>query len=251
MLYIHQLRDLCPKTADIESVQLLRDIRQKNPSNEQIIQDLMSVLEFNNREIIIDSMNRIAPAIERIKGLISKNDPIYESINLHRAVSMLTEIIDDLKNNIDYFDDINLFRNDIKDKLNNIVSSIRNAKTSEEKYNLNSEINEIFKRILRTDDFTLKYENLVYEKDTARMKDLHESLANGFFFHITVKEHIDRKSFESIKSRIPHEKLVKADEIMNDVLKIKKGVDIAYEFNMSMIKFSIFFYSYIRYMNAS
>jgi len=250
MLYIHQLRDLCPKTADIESVQLLREIKQKSPSNDQIIKNLMSLLEFSSMEVMQDSLDRINPTIEGIKSLISENDPVLEAINLHRAVLMLAEIFGGLENNTSYFNEIMSLREDIECRLKDVIYSIKSAGTNKEKNALNIKINEILNKMLRSDNFTLRYEILIYEKDIARINDLHESMINGFFFHITVKEHIDRLNFDHIKQRIPSEKLEKVNEITKNILEIKKGIDKAYEFNMSIIKFSVFFYSYIKWINS-
>src|SRR3989344_815714 len=250
MIYIHSLKDLTPKTADIESVQIIREIKPKikKPFSEEEIANRLS--EFFPAEAEIHESGKaskiVEPTIEKIKEIISTNNPVYEAINLYRTVSMLEEINQPLINNIDYSEEIMLWKNEFIKEVVYILNNISSLKTHEESINLNERDNSMFIRILRNSDFVFNGSDIINEGKLARVKDLQESLGNGFFFHITVKEHLDKVDFSIIKARIKQSELMLAEEIARDIFEIKKGVQAAYDLNMKMVNLSVIIYSYVK-----
>ena len=178
--------------------------------------------------------------------MIITNDPLYESINLVRAITMLEELDEPLIKNIEYLKEMESWQNQLLNDIIFIVSSLPNANTMDEKMKLNNEINNIFKKILRNDDFMFNSNGMINEGKFTRINDLYKSLKDGFFFHFTVKEHLDKSSFDAVKNRIPSTNAQRVDNITRDILEIKKGVDKTYDYNMNMIKLIVDFYSHIK-----
>jgi len=237
MIYIHSLKDLTPKTAEVESVQIIRNIKSNpkvNLSRERLSENFSQFFIDSADFILIENSSRlINPTISSIKELIITNDPLYESINLVRAITMLEELDEPLIKNIEYLKEMESWQNQLLNDIIFIVSSLPNANTMDEKMKLNNEINNIFKKILRNDDFMFNSNG-------------YKSLKDGFFFHFTVKEHLDKSSFDAVKNRIPSTNAQRVDNITRDILEIKKGVDKTYDYNMNMIKLIVDFYSHIK-----
>jgi len=250
MIYIHSLKDLTPKTAEVESVQIIRNIKSNpkvNLSRERLSENFSQFFIDSADFILIENSSRlINPTISSIKELIMTNDPLYESINLVRAITMLEELDEPLIKNIEYLKEIESWQNQLLNDIIFIVSSLPNANTMDEKMKLNNEINNIFKKILRNDDFMFNSNGMINEGKFTRINDLYKSLKDGFFFHFTVKEHLDKSSFDAVKNRIPSTNAQRVDNITRDILEIKKGVDKTYDYNMNMIKLIVDFYSHIK-----
>jgi len=250
MLYIHSLKDLTPKTADIESVPIIREIKSKikKPFTEEEFKSKFS--EFFPDDLGIEEIKKasklIEPTIEEIKKLIDENNPSYEAINLYRTVSMLEEINQPLIENIKYSEEIKSLKDEIINEVTHIFNNISSAKSHEESIKLNEKVNSLFRTILRNADFAFNSSDMINEGKLARIKDLHESLSNGFLFHITVKEHLEKIDFNIIKNRIRHEELRPAENIARDIFEIKKGVQSAYDINMKMVNLLVIIYSYIK-----
>ena len=106
MIYIHSLKDLTPKTAEVESVQIIRNIKSNpkvNLSRERLSENFSQFFIDSADFILIENSSRlINPTISSIKELIITNDPLYESINLVRAITMLEELDEPLIKNIKY-----------------------------------------------------------------------------------------------------------------------------------------------------
>lgn len=250
MLYIHSLKDLTPKTADIESIPIIREIKSKikKPFTEEEFYNKFN--EFFPVGAGIDEIKKasklIEPTIEKIKKLIDENSPSYEAINLYRTVSMLEEIDQPLIENIKYSEEIKSMKDEAIKEVTFILNNISSAKTQEESIKLNERVNSLFRKVLRNADFAFNGNDMINEGKLARIKDLHESLGNGFLFHITVKEHLEKIDFNVIKNRIKHEELRPAEDVSRDIFEIKKGIQSAYDINMNMVNFSVIIYSYIK-----
>ena len=250
MIYIHELQDLGPKTAEIESVPIVRQIKDKlktSVSEQHLSENISPFFVLKESiELINNSLNLMDPVINEIKILISKNSPVFESINLYRAVSMLEEIRQPLINNIDYVKEIELYQQDFIQETASLFNDILNIKTNEENIELNKKVNLIFQKILRNNDFKFNYIDIIGEGKLNRIKDLHSSLSNGFFFHTTVKEHLDKVSFSLIKERIPREEIEAVNNITKDIFEIKNGIQKAYDINMNMVNLTVILYSYLK-----
>ena len=250
MIYIHSPKDLNSKTIEVESVQIIRNVkgRLKVPVSQELLLDDFSSYLINKDDIdlIIKSSGMVMPAISKINELISGRNSVYELINLGRAVSMLGEMYEPILNNIKYLNEIESLQNQMIGNFSMILNNMPSAKTIDEKTRLNNELNLIFSRILRGNQIMFNSNGIINEGKFARINDLNKSLNEGCFFHFTVKEHLDKVGFNGIKSRIPQSELNKVDDIARDVIEIKKGVDKAYECNMNMVKLTIHIYSYLK-----
>ena len=88
-------------------------------------------------------------------------------------------------------------------------------------------------------------EDMINEGKFARINNLHKSLSDGFFFHFTVIEHINKIDFNAVRMRIPSHNLSNVEDIARDVFEIRKGVNIAYDYNMKMVQIIVNLYSYL------
>jgi hypothetical protein len=250
MLYIHELRDLSQKTAEIESVPIVRSIKgNMHPtlSKEKMLSHFSGFcITYEDMEIISDSINLINPAINEIKAVMDKNDPLYEAINLQRAVNMLDEVYAPLVNNLNYANEIISCQEELIKEITEILDLLPGIKNMEEKMKINQKFNVIFQKILRNGEFKFNYLDIINEGKFNRIKDLYDSLINGFFFHVTVKEHLEKQGFNAIKERIPDSELESSEQITGKVFDIKRGIQRAYECNHRMINLAVVLYSYIK-----
>lgn len=250
MLYIHTLKDLTPKTADIESVPIIREVKSRlnKPFSEQEFHESFDKFFPESKDIneIKKASEMIEPAIEKLKELINQNNPAYEAINLYRTVSMLEEVNQPIIENIIYLEEIRSWKDEFIREINLIFKNIKSVNNQEEYIKLNERINYMFRKMLRNDEFVFNSNDIINEGKLARIRDLHESLGNGFFFHITVKEHLDNVDFSIIKTRIKREELEPAEEIAKEIFKIKNGVQTSYDLNMNIVNLSVIIYSYIK-----
>jgi len=159
---------------------------------------------------------------------------------------MLGEMYEPILNNIKYLNEIESLQNQMIGNFSMILNNMPSAKTIDEKTRLNNELNLIFSRILRGNQIMFNSNGIINEGKFARINDLNKSLNEGFFFHFTVKEHLDKVDFSIIKARIKQSELMLAEEIARDIFEIKKGVQAAYDLNMKMVNLSVIIYSYVK-----
>lgn len=252
MLYVHQLKDLTAKSADIESVFIIRELKQKTPLplTEEKIREYFSLFFVSESEK--NAMSRayslIDTTMQDIIQLAHMNDPELEPINLQRALNMLKEIPQPLLNNLNYAKEVSAWQEGLVKEFPYLISSIPNLSTHQEKVNCNIKLNSIFEKLLRSNDMAFNYKDVINEAHTSRMNDLSESMARGFLFHIFLEEELKKVDFSKIKQRISPGKLEAVERIHARVDDIKKGVDAAYDVNMRMIIWAINVYGYIKWM---
>lgn len=254
MLYIHKLNDLTLKSADIESTPLIRELKSTSrlPLSEDSIQTRVSKFFISSKdiELMLNTESIIPLAIDEITPL-QENKELYELINLHRAIANLNEIPFAIKKNIEYANHILEFQSNLVQTITPLLNQIPSLKSSEDKKALDTKLSEIFEKILRNNEtIKLTHEDIIYEAQLARINSLAKSMKEGFFFHFTIEEHMNKKSFEEINSRIPISELHKVEEINKKVLEIEKGVQAAYDHNMRMIELAIILYSYIKWLKS-
>ena len=106
MLYIHKLSNLAPKTADVESVYLIRELKQKTPYplTEQAVSDYFSelMLSTTDKEQIEHALSLVQPTIEEFQQLLLEKDTVLEVINIQRAIQVLQEMPEALRANLIY-----------------------------------------------------------------------------------------------------------------------------------------------------
>lgn len=254
MIYIHNLKDLSAKTADIESVPIIRELRKSVvlPISEEKLHDSLReyfMLETDER-VMVNALSLIEPTVERIKEIFEQRDPLYEPINLKRAVDMLIEICTPLENNIMYTRDVYAAKNNIIVELGNIFNNISKLKSQEELRLLNQKLNDVFKKVLRNENMELNVNGIVSEPQLERINALNRNIENGFLFHISIEEELSKKTFNIIKQRIPYKELERVERIMENIRNIKDGVEVAYRNNMRMVNLALLLYSYIKFLTS-
>lgn len=250
MIYIHRLTDLNPKSAEIESTLIIRDLKRKSsyPFKPEMFQESFATffMSDTDQEVISNSLKLVEPAIEELKSMSEKNDETYESINIKRAIDLLSELPQPMKTNILYADDISHWRGQLVFDLTETLNAIPKLTKKEDMVAHNDKLNGIFKQILRKDDMYFNSQGLVNEANIEHTDALVSSMENGFLFHILLEEEIKKIKFSIIRNRLPKSELDRFDRLKARILEIKRGVDRAYEHNMRMVQLAVIIYSFIR-----
>ena len=250
MIYIHKLDQLSPKTANIEVVPIIREIKPKTKlplSKEEIRNSFIPYfVKDEDSSVMEHSLEIIPTAVQELKKLLDEKNAIYEEINIARAMKLIQEIPGPLKQNLAYAKTMFQNKNAFFDEAFNVISSIPNCKNYDQKAELNKKINELFKYLLRSEEFRFNCQDLITEAHTNHINDLANMLSNGYLFHVRIEEELNKASFETIRLRIPRDRLLISERIKSQVLEIKKGVDKAYKINMLTINVALLLYSYIR-----
>lgn len=255
MLYIHNLQSLNPKSAEVEVIPLIRELKKKTPypiAEKQFLEQFtplfVSTLDTENME---QSLNTVFPTIEKVKKLMIEKSEVHEPINLQRTMQLLNEVPTPLQKNMDYAQEIIELQTNFAAQLTPLLNKIPQLKSLEEKKECNKQIDQIFQKILRNNNFTFNYKDIINEAHIEHMRGLVESMEKGYFFNITLEEELKKMKFEELKQRIPEQKLKEAEEIKKNIETIKKGVDRAYEINMRMQNWAVILYSYIKWLSST
>lgn len=250
MLYIHRLEQLNPRGADLESVYLCREIRQRNPFPFKELKTSEHFSEFFVSELDIDAMTNalelINPTLEMVEVIQAAANPIHEAINVKRTVQLLKNAPEPLLKNLLFAKDISEWQAGVISKVTGILNAIPKTKIQEEKLRLNQELNGVFQKLLRNNDFRFNFYDLVAEGPRSEINGLHESMNKGYLFHYSLEEELKKVSLEEIRYRIPPDKMEEFNKIQSNILLIKKGMERAYDLNMRMIQWAVALYSYVK-----
>ena len=254
MQYVHRIQDLNSKSIDIESVPLIRTLKQKTPyplSEEKLRQQFsLFFVSPPDQEEMQEALQAVDPAIKRVLAVAAKKDPVYEGVNLLRTVQILQELPSPLQQNIRYYEEMTQFQQAFFKEATPLLNAIPSLQTEEEKIACNEKLGMIFQTLLKSDELFFNSTNLINESHVNHMKGLLESLEKGYLFYFTVEEELKKVSFETVKLKLPQEKLSQGEAIYQDVFLIKRGVDRAYDDNMRMTHWAIHFYAYIKWLSS-
>ncbi|MFH1682241.1 MAG: hypothetical protein ABIA37_00440 [Candidatus Woesearchaeota archaeon] len=250
MLYIHMLKDLNLKSAEIESTQIIRELKRsvRLPVAEAEI-DKITELFFASeadKEAIETAISLILPTMEGIQKIFSRNDPLYELINLKRANGVLKEAFPALVANIEYIEEINQEKNRLFTEFTQTLNLINKLKDEQEKKDHNQKLNLIFERVLRNKEFKFNFMGIVNEVHKENVSGLCKSMAEGYFFHVRLEEEIRKDRFEVIRRRVPATELEEVERISTQISKIERGVLAAYNYNLRMVELSVYLYSMVK-----
>ncbi|MBI4159328.1 hypothetical protein HY500_03670 [Candidatus Woesearchaeota archaeon] len=255
MVYIHKLNQLTPKIADIESVPIIRIIKKdfSLPVKEEVIKKYFSpyFVQEQDIEAMKNSLNIIQPTLEEFKELLEKKDPDYASVNITRAYKLVSEVQEPLLLNTHYAEGIFTWQEEFVKEATLIFNSLPGARSHEKKIELNNKLNVLFQKILRNREFTFAYQDIIHEAEFEHIASLKNMISDGFLFYIKMEEELNKINFNSIKKRIPLDKLRHSESLEKSVSGIKNGVDKAYHINMSMINWAVLFYSYVKFLKGS
>ena len=255
MIYIHQLKDLSTKTADIECTPLIREIKKghsiplrEEEVSRQLIIDYVSKIDI---EYMTKTQSLIPEAIDEIVEL-SEMGKDLEKINLKRAIEGLKEITEPMEKNTEYAKKLIEHQEQFAAKLTLLLNTIPELKTDQEKKDFDEKITAVFSRLLRNKkDFSFAYSDIINEEHTSRLHNMMESMNEGVFFHVKLEEHLNKEEGKDVVRRIPAAELDKVNSITKKITLIKEGVDRAYETNMRMVNMAVVIYAYIKWLNKS
>lgn len=252
MLYIHKLSDFQRKAAEVESVYLIRELKGKTPYpfTESKIGDYFADFFISrlDLEAMETTLNLVEPTIELVENLLREENPLYEKANLLRAVQVLKMMPVNLFNNLVYVQDIAEWQQQFITEATSILNAIPQLNRAEEKQLYNSKLSALFEKILRNQELSFNFMDIINEAHVSNVNGLIESFGRGYFFHYTLEEELKKASFESIQGRIPPEMLARVKEIEDNLFIIKKGIDRAYEANMRLVNCALVLYSYVKWM---
>lgn len=251
MLYIHKLSDLTPKAAELESIYMVREIRNKRKFPLKPGELDNELAEFLIAPTDIEAMKEAQVSIilikEFVKRILRENSSLYEAVNLERTLSILDEISLPLQKNQQFAEKMCLWQEVISSEFTGAVNSIPNLQSTAEKQQTNALFQKLFSKILRNEQFSFTFQDIVNEAHTSRIEQLDEGMEKCFLFHISLEEELTKASFEAVKKRIPPEKLQEVNEQHQHIKIIRKGIERAYKSNKRLVNLAVVMYSYIRW----
>ena len=250
MLYIHMLKDLNLKSADIESMQIIRELKRSVllPIEEKEIEKLTELFFASeaDREAVNTAIALVLPAIEEIQQIASKENPIYEPINMKRAVNIIKESWPALIKNIEYIEKISEEKRQLLAEFSQTLNLIPQLKTEQEKEEYNRKLNAVFENVLRSKEFRFNFQDIINEMHKENVSGLSKSMAEGYFFHIRLEEEIRKDRFEVIRKRVPPAELEQVEKIARMIDKIEKGVLAAHCYNLRMVELAVHLYAMVK-----
>ncbi len=255
MIYIHALKDLNPKSLEIEATPLLRQIKQtqKLPlSGEKIKEQICSFL-ISQEDLALgeNALALIESAIKEIIDMPKQNPAVYEIISLQRTSSDLKDIPAALKNNMDYAQRILGMQPALISELTSLLNSLPMLKNKsvQEKLVYEEKVKNIFAEILRNKNgFFFNFGDIINEVHLSRVKSLTEMMQTKAVFHVKLEEYLKKMDFSSISKRIPAEEIRKAESVEQKIKEIKIAVEKFYNYNLNMINMAILLYAYIKWL---
>lgn len=252
MLYVHQLNHLTPKIAELESVYLVRELKQKHryPLQAEKVAEEFSDLRISetDTQFLQEALALIGPTIELVNNILLQKDPLHEPINIQRTLQLLKELPPYVINQLEYLEDITVWQEPFLRNIASLLNTIPKLRTTEEKIRVNNQLKEIFQKILRNPEMHFNATDLIGEGSKAQIEGLHESMMKGFFFKVTLEEELKKVDFAIIQKRLPSERLAETETIERNIANIKRGLERAYQVNMCMVHCAVILYAYIKWM---
>ncbi len=252
MLYIHKLDQLTMKTAEIESVYIIRDLKQKTPHPFSVtdMQDFLIdfTISATDKQVIEEGLQQVEPALQSLSWLHAEKNSVHEAVNVQRAIQLISEVPAALEANLAYIDSMMAWQESFAAEITPLLNSIPKLKAKDEKLVVNQKVNDIFQKILRNNTFRFHFLDVVNESHINHLAGLHESMNKGYLFRISLEEELKKVDFAYIRQRLPQDKLQEADKIAAEIALIRCGVDRAYDANMRMVNLALVLYAYVKWM---
>lgn len=253
MLYLHRLNDLNPKTADNESLTLIRELKQKFnfPFSVPQVQESLEIYSLSPQELekIKKALDTIEPTSGQIKRILAEKNPLHEPINLQRGIQILNSLVVPLQLNLAYLQERLDKQKELASQTTELLNSIPYLKTKEQKIEVNEKISRLFEEILRNKELSFRYLDIIHEGLINDLGGLKEGMAKNFFFHITLEEELRKADPHAIRNRIPLENLKEVEQIEDGLSQIYTGVETAYKVNYRMICLTVLLYSFVKWVN--
>jgi len=249
------LNHLTPKNAELESVYLVRELKQKlrYPLEEAKVRSSLDSFRIQASEVQVmqEGLKAIQPTAEKITHLLLQRDATHEPINVQRAIKQVKDLEAPLQNNIHYLQEMLLWQEAFAGGISNLLNAIPRLRSQEDKQAYNQKLKEIFSYILRNKEFLFNFSDIVGEGQQNSIRGLGESMQQGFFFKVTLEEELKKLEFKAIKMRLSNEQLRAAEDIAADITIIKQGIEKAYEVNLRMVHLAVHLYAYVKWMMSS
>ena len=218
------------------------------PEIEQILKRSSKILSI---DLIEEAAKLLTPTTELVQSIMQDNDSIHEVVNIQRTLQILTELPGPLQINLNYINEMLAWQEQFINIFVAVFNKIPYLKSKEEKVFYNGQVSDLFEKILRNKEFGFQDEDIISEAQISHIVGLNESLASGFLFHFTLEEELKKVDFETIKPRISQNRLQEDAVIRENVFKIRRGVERAYDINMRMVNLALVMYSYVKWLTSS
>jgi len=242
------------RSAETESVYLLREIKQKFtlPLASSAFQEYLS--EANVSETDITMMDA---ALELIPITLHKLTIIYESknqhlemINVERSANILKAATKDIQKNREYAQALKESLPPNLSKMMDILNAVPKARSQEDKVALNNEISSVFEFILRNQQFFFNCTDIVEEGTLSSIKGLHESMSHGYLYHLGIEEELKKIDPQDIRVKVPVEISEAVTAVKGNVAFIKEAVERAYNINKRMVDLAVYLYTFVKLANG-
>lgn len=251
MLYIHKLPDLNIKSAEIESISVIRELKIVShfPVSEEFMRSQLTAYSARAEELVMmgEALALIPLATEQLVRLLAEKNEVHEQINVYRAVQLLKQLKQPLQANFAYANQLDALQAQLAGKMTEIVNHIPGMASPEDISAVNTALSGIFENLLRSKNMMFNCYDIVNESHISIANGLLESMRNGYLFHVTLEEEMEKATFAKIQLRIPKEKLDEAEAIRQNILTIKRGIDAAYHTNMRTVELAVLLYSMIKW----
>ncbi len=253
MLYTHKLGDLGRRTVENESIDVVRDIKQKlrYPFNEQAMLDYFARFRIHDAELdlIERGIPLSEPTAQMVEAVLALNDETFEPINLQRTVVSMRSIPTPLVANLAYSWEMAQWHDELVKEFTQILNVLPRLRTQEDKMAANSRVNALFEKLLRNSDFSFRFGDIVHEGQVTMLQGLLESISRGYFFHYTLEEELKKIDFSELKRRLPAHHVSSAQAITHNIEQVQNSVDKAYMLNFRMIELATVMYAFIKAVN--
>ncbi len=174
MLYLHNLSHLTFKAAEVESVPMIREIKQKvgYPISEQKITEHLFPLWATEEEKsrIELALLLVEPTLEMVIVLAEEKNPLYEPASLQRANQILQEMPPALDKNLQYLQELGAWQGTFFKEITIVFNMLPKLRNTQDKLAYNQKLNEFFQKILRNKEFAFNFPEVVHEAHLSHIK---------------------------------------------------------------------------------
>ena len=251
LLYIHTLPHLSPKMAELESVYLVRELKQKikSPLSLGVAQGHFAefLVSPTDKETIEHGLAAIEPAIQLAKQILGEQNSLHELINLQRTLQVLQEMPLPLFSNLRFLEEISSWQEQGINEFVVVLNTIPRCRTQEEKKACDARLSTLFEKILRNNVLVFRSHDIINEAQVAHINGLQEGMAKGYLFHVSLEDELKKQSFEVLKQRLPSSEVERNEQLQTYVTAINRGVERAYQANFRMVQWATMWYAYVKW----
>lgn len=251
LLYIHTLPHLSPKMVELESVYLVRELKQKikPPLSLTVAQEYFSefLVSPTDKETIEQGLAAIEPAIQLTQQILSEQNPLHEPINAQRTLQILQEIPQPLFNNLRFLEEVSLWQEQGINEFVVVLNTIPRCRTQEEKKACDARLSALFEKVLRNNVLAFRFHDIINEAQVAHINGLQEGMAKGYLFYVSLEDELKKRSFEVLKQRLPSQEIERNEQLQSYVTSIKRAVERAYQANFRMVQWATMWYAYVKW----